>query len=34
MKVSGAGPLMATALIASVGSARPFKSGRELSVAR
>jgi transposase len=31
MKVPGVGPLIATALIASVGSARQFKSGRELS---
>jgi transposase len=31
MTVPGVGPLIATALIASVGSARQFKSGRELS---
>jgi transposase len=31
MKVQGVGPLIATALIATVGNARQFKSGRELS---
>ncbi len=31
MKVPGVGPLTATALIATVGHARQFKSGRELS---
>jgi transposase len=31
MKVPGVGPLIATALIATVGNARQFKSGRELS---
>ena len=31
MKVPGVGPLIATALIAAVGNARQFKSGRELS---
>lgn len=31
MKVPGVGPLIATALVATVGNARQFKSGRELS---
>jgi transposase len=31
MAVEGVGPLTATALIAAVGDARPFRSGRELS---
>lgn len=31
MTVPGVGPLIATALIATVGDARQFKSGRELS---
>jgi transposase len=31
MAVEGVGPLAATALIAAVGNARQFRSGRELS---
>jgi transposase len=31
MTVPGVGPLIATALIVTVGDARQFKSGRELS---
>jgi transposase len=31
MTVPGVGPLIAAALIASIGDARQFKSGRELS---
>ena len=31
VKVEGVGPLVATALVAAIGNARQFKSGRELS---